>query len=284
MPIIENILHPTDFSEGSMIAFNHALKLALLARSGMTLLHVSPDADSSSWSDFPGVRETLERWQLLPAGSPRSAVPELGIGVRKTIAQNSDPVKAVIGFLDRHPVQLIVLATHQRRGAIPWLSSSVAEPIARHATEMTLFISGDSEGFVSGDDGSASLINVLIPIAMTPHPQTAVDAAAGLVQSLGCDQGTFTLVHVGSPDSVPAVRLPNVPGWTWIRDVLEGDVVQTIVDASKDYDADLVVMATDGRNGFLDALRGSNSERVLRLADMPILTVPVGSTVHNFIR
>jgi nucleotide-binding universal stress UspA family protein len=79
--IIESILHPTDFSEGSMVAFNHALKLALLASSEITLLHVSPDTDSSSWSDFPGVRETLERWELLPADSPRSAVPKLGIQV-----------------------------------------------------------------------------------------------------------------------------------------------------------------------------------------------------------
>src|SRR5829696_9835274 len=103
MPIIENILHPTDFSEGSMIAFNHALKLALLARAGMTLLHVSPAADSSSWSDFPGVRETLERWQLLPAGSPKSAVAELGIDVRKMVTPKADPVEAVVAYLNQHP-------------------------------------------------------------------------------------------------------------------------------------------------------------------------------------
>ena len=36
-------------------------------------------------------------------------------------------------------------------------------------------------------------------------------------------------------------------------------------------------MTTDGRNGFLDALRGSHSERVLRHAPAPVLAVPVSS-------
>lgn len=267
-----------------MVAFNHALKLALLARSRINLLHVTPNPESSSWSDFPGVRETLERWGLLPLHSSRSAVPELGIAVEKTIARNSDPVAAVVRFLNEHPAELIVLATHQRRGAIPWLNSSVAEPIARHASEMTLFISGDTDGFVSGADGSVSLKKVLIPVAMAPHPQPAVDAAAGLAQSLDCRYGTFTLLHVGRPDTVPVLKLPDIPGWEWTDDVREGDVISTILDASIDTDADLIVMATDGRNGFLDGLRGSHSERILRLAGMPVMTVPVGSTVFQAIR
>ena len=66
--LIQSVLHPTDFSEGSLVAFHHALKTAMLARSRLTLLHVSDDKDLE-WSDFPGVRETLERWGALPKGS-----------------------------------------------------------------------------------------------------------------------------------------------------------------------------------------------------------------------
>ena len=32
-PIIDSILHPTDFTEGSRVAFYHALRAALLAQS-----------------------------------------------------------------------------------------------------------------------------------------------------------------------------------------------------------------------------------------------------------
>ena len=88
-----SILHPSDFSEASEVAFAHALKAALIARSRLTLFHVSPDM-TAEWSDFPAVRQTLARWGLLPPGSPRSAVPALGIGVRKIIAHERNPVSS----------------------------------------------------------------------------------------------------------------------------------------------------------------------------------------------
>ena len=281
-PVVGSVLHPTDFSEGSRIAFYHALKAALVAKSKLTLLNVSPDA-SASWSDFPAVRETLERWGLLPKGSPRSAVGELGIDVRKAITQSRDPVDAVVEFIDGHPVEMIVLATHQRTGVARWLSGSVAEPIARRATEVTLFVPDESRGFVAADDGSVSLKSILVPIAQTPRAQPALEAAARLVQRLNLDQGTFTLLHVGDESSMPAVRTPDVPGWTWVKSLRAGDVIETIVNASQDASADLIVMSTDGRNGFLDGLRGSHSERVLRQAGRPVLTVPVGSYVSDAI-
>src|SRR6478672_10582507 len=130
--IIESVLHPTDFSEGSMVAFHHALKIALLAQSGLTLLNVSPHG-TSDWTDFPGVRETLERWGLLAKGSPKSAVRELGIDPRKIVTQEDDPVEAVLSYLRKHPADLIVLSTKQHKGRARWLAKSVAEPVARRA-------------------------------------------------------------------------------------------------------------------------------------------------------
>lgn len=273
-PIIESVLHPTDFSEGSKVAFHHALKAALLAKSELTLLHVSTDG-ASEWTDFPGVRETLERWKLLPKGSPKSAVADLGIDVRKVVARKGDPVEAVLGFLEVHPAELIVLATHQREGRVRWLDKSVAEPVARRAEELTLFIPGDSEGFVSGDDGSVALNRILIPIAVSPRPQPALDAAARLVAGMSCPSGIFTLLHVGQANTMPTIRCPEVAGWEWKKELRSGNVIETIVDTSKEFKADLIVMATDGRNGFLDGLRGSHSERVLRQIRVPLMTVPV---------
>jgi len=281
--LIERVLHPTDFSEGSKVAFYHALKAALLAKSKLTLLNVSPDA-SARWSDFPGVRETLERWGLIPPGSPKSAVIDLGIDVRKEITKKSDPVDAVVSYVEQHPAEMIVLATSQKKGVARWLTGSVAEPIARKATEMTLFLAAESRGFVSAEDGSVSLQNILVPIASSPSPQPAIEAAVRLVKGLQRDHGTFTLLHVGDTGSMPILNTPEVPGWDWNKDVRSGDVIQTIIDAANDTKADLIVMVTEGRNGFLDGLRGSHSERVLRQAGVPLLTVPVGSFVYDTIR
>ena len=277
-PIIDSILHPSDFSAASEVAFAHALKAALIAQAQLTVMHVSPDM-TAEWTDFPGVRETLARWGLIPQDSPRSAVPALGIDVRKVIAHDHDPVKSVLAFLERHPADLIVLATHQHEGRSRWLQQSVSEPIARQAGQMTLFIPHGVEGFVSRHDGSVSLQNILIPIAPIPRAQPAIEAAVRLVHRLQCPAGTFTTLFVGAPGSAPAVRCPTVPGWQWNCIVQSGDVIDAIVQMASYMATNLIVMSTDGRNGFLDALRGSHSERVLRQSPCPLLAIPVSAAV-----
>ena len=52
----------------------------------------------------------------------------------------------------------------------------------------------------------------------------------------------------------------------------EGEVVQVILEAAEG--TDLIVMATEGRHGIFDALRGSVTERVVREAPWPLLAVP----------
>ncbi|MGH7310629.1 MAG: universal stress protein [Candidatus Rokuibacteriota bacterium] len=273
IPLIDSILHPSDFSEASEVAFAHALKAALIARSRLTLFHVSADGDAE-WTDFPGVRQTLERWGLLPPNSPRSAVPSLGIDVDKIIARERNPVSAVLRYLDTHPVDLIVLATHQHEAHTPWFRTSVAEPVARRSGQATLFVPAGMRGFVSVQDGSVSLQSILVPVARTPRAQPAVTAAARLVSRLARPAGTVTLLHVGATGDMPAVNTPDVPGWQWNRITTSGDVVEAILDTAQSRRADLVVMTTSGRDSFLDALRGSHSERILRRAPCPLLVIP----------
>jgi len=272
---IDSVLHPTDFSEASLTAFYHALKAAVLTRSKLTLLNVSDGGESASFN-FPGIRRTLERWKLLPANSPKSAVGQLGVRASKIVAKKGDPVKVVLDFLEHEPVDLIVLATSNHDGRVRWLGSSVSQPIARSAWQATLFIPADSKGFISPEDGSVHLARVLIPIAQSPQPQPAIDAAHRLIKRLNCPAGVFTLMHVGSNSSMPAVHCPEVEGWIWEKRLESGEVIKSIVEVAKDVDADLIVMSTDGRNELLDALRGSHSERVLSHGVAPLLTVPVG--------
>jgi nucleotide-binding universal stress UspA family protein len=279
--IIQSVLHPTDFSESSLVAFHHALKAAMLSKSKLTLLHVSEG--TSEWSHFPGVRETLERWGALPKGSQKAEVGKLGINASKVIANKGEPVDAIGHYLENNPTDLIVLSTSKRDGRIPWLGKSVSEPVTRKAGEMTLLIPGDSEGFVSHEDGSVRLNKILIPIASTPRPEPALHAAATLVQKWNCSEGTFVLLHVGTSNTMPALRLPEVPGWTWQKELRSGEVIEGIVNSAKEHKADLILLATDGRNGFLDALRGSHSERILRYGVAPLLTIPVGSRASRFL-
>jgi nucleotide-binding universal stress UspA family protein len=272
--IIRTVLHPSDFSEASQVAFGHALKATLISKSKLVLIHVTDD-DETVPAEFPRVRETLERWKLLPAGSPRSAVAELGIDVAKVIGNAPNPVKGVLGYIDRYGADLIVLATHHH--GLDWLQHSISEPVARKSSEMTLFVPAQTRGFVSLTDGSVSLRNVLIPITATPRPEPAITGAVRLVEQLKCESGKFTLLHVGEKGLAPSVVAPGVKGWTWERMTKQGNVIDIILETAGEGDADLIVMSTDGRSGFLDALRGSHSERVLRHAPCPLLAIPESS-------
>jgi nucleotide-binding universal stress UspA family protein len=267
------VFHPSDFSEASDIAFAHALRLALATSSRLNMLHVSAN-DGGGWDEFPLVRSTLERWGLLETGSPESAIATLGIDVSKVIRSDADPVKASLDYLGTHPADLIVLAVHQYEGRTRWLKERVGEPIARGAEEMTLFVPHGVRGFVAGD-GALSLRDVLIPIAKKPRGAPALEAAALMVRNLDLSSGTFHVLHVGDLIDAPSITLENPPaGWDVKRLTLEGEPSEVILQKAADIGADMIVMTTEGPHGFLDALRGSTSERVLRKASCPVMTLP----------
>jgi nucleotide-binding universal stress UspA family protein len=280
VPILQHVFHPSDFSPASEVAFVHALKAALIAKATLTVLHVSPGGEQN-WTEFPGIRQTLERWGMLPKNSPRSAVPELGINVQKIITKDTDPVKSVLGFLDQHSTDLIVLATHQDKGRGLWKEKSVAQPVARKSRQMTLFVPAGVTGFVSFQDGAVSLKNIVIPVAAVPNAQPAIQAAVRIAQQLNCPTGRFTILHVGDGTAMPEVNCPELPGWEWTKLSQEGDIIEVILQTARATEADLIVMSTEGHNGFLDALRGSHSEQVLRQCACPLLAIPAHGWISS---
>lgn len=275
-PRVKNVFHPSDFTEASEVAFAHALKIALLRKAGLDIMHVTSETPGE-WSELTGVRPMLERWGLLPPGSRRSDVASLGIHVRRIMASDQNPVRAALNYLGSHPTDLIVLATRHHEGRMKWLHSSVAQPISQGSGEMTLFIPHGQQGFVSTVDGSISLNKILVPIAKEPPAQPAIEAVRRITEELRLIGGNVTLLYVGKQDDVPAVELPQDTGWAWSTIVREGDVVETVAQVAGETEAGLVVMTTNGRDGFLDALRGSHSERVLSKLRCPLLNLPVGS-------
>jgi nucleotide-binding universal stress UspA family protein len=268
----QRIFHPSDFSDASNIAFVHALKLAVLANGRLTILHAG--ADGGAWQDSPRVRRTLERWEMAPPNSPKEAIFSVGLDVQKIATPHSDPARAVLHYLGEHPHDLIVLATHQHDGFDRWTHKQVAEPIARRSGEMTLFIPHSSEGFVSLESGAVSLRNVIIPVDHSPDPQIAVDGAVSFANALGRHKVTFTLFHVGEEDRFPEVVMSEREAWQWRKIYKQGNVEREIIQAADECRADLIVMTTRGHHGFLDALRGSTTERIVRNSTCPVLALP----------
>ena len=270
VPFIESIFHPSDFSKASELAFAHALAIALLRKCDLSILHAGRD-NVGDWSKFPSVRKTLERWQVLDPGSPRSAVFEkLSVRIKK-VSTRGNPVRASLDHIDRQHPDLVVLATRGRHGLPLWLKPSMARAIARRTDAMTLFVPRGCRGIVS-IDGIIHLRRILLPVDREPDPQEAVIRAVRIAEAFGDDVVEVVTLHVNDGD-FPRCERPASQSCVWKEARSEGDVAAAILNAAQE-EVDLIIMATEGRRGIVDALRGSVTDRVVRGAPCPVLAVP----------
>ena len=138
---------------------------------------------------------------------------------------------------------------------------------------------------------------ILCPIDFSEYSRHALDHAVALARWYG---STITVLHVFSTTPVAAFApgMPNfepivltsadrdqllvdvkrfidtesAPGVSIDAEIREGDAVGEILSLATE--ADLLVLGTHGRSGFERLLLGSVTEKLLRKASCPVLTVP----------
>lgn len=258
----------TDFSAEGEEAFYTALALAVAYRARLEILHVSRPGHRAEWDNFPRVRDVLTRWGLLPPGAAQEEVYDrLGVEIGKIEIYSHDAAAGISEFVVKHGPDLLVAASHGRTGLNWWLAGSVALETLRRTALPTLLIGPSAKPFVNAETGAITLSRVLFPVAVSPSPGVA---AASLSDLMGEETVSPHYVHVAetaqSFDTVQAA-MPGV-------ERLEGDVVPAILAAAARIDADMIVMPTAGHQGFMDALRGSTTQRVLHEASCPVLALP----------
>lgn len=270
--MLARIAHTTDFSPESAVAFLHALRLCLAARSRLDLLHVKDHAEEDSWQSFPHVREAAVRWEMLDAqATPADIEAKLGVRVSKIEIDHRDAVGGISEFFLTHRPDLVVIATHGRQGINRWLHGSVSQEVARRAHVPTLLIGPDSRGFVEPQSGQIRLRRILLPVVPTPSPARALDLLASLLSPVGVTRDRFELMHVG--DALPE-GLADA-GESGRIECFEGPVVETILRVAEERSVDLIAVPTAGHHGFLDAFRGGTTSRLLAHAPCPVLALPL---------
>ena len=271
-----HIVHATDFSAAGEPAFDHALRLALSAKSHLYIVHaehLEPDEDAD-WDAFPGVRSTVTGGGLVAADAEPAAVfTELGVRVTKADVPDRDPVDGVLRFITQHQCDFLVVATRAQDEGFTLVKGSVAESLARRAEIPTLFLPVGNPGFVDHATGSPRLRNVLLPVDLSVPPAQAAALALKIADGLGCEDALIHALHVGSPADAPVIWTdPRHEGRVRHIDA-DGSLVDTIAAQAAAIDADLIVMATRGHDGLLDHVRGSTTEQVLHQARRPLLAV-----------
>jgi nucleotide-binding universal stress UspA family protein len=153
------------------------------------------------------------------------------------------------------------------------------------------------------------LQRILVPTDFSKHSEVALTYAAALAEKFAAE---LFLLHVVQdlalfiPDAV-AVAPPIAPpveeflaaarealarvsqareleGLRIHQEVCEGTPFYEIIRFAKDTNIDLIVMVTHGHTGLTHVLLGSVTEKVVRKAPCPVLTVrhPEHEFVHPF--
>lgn len=277
---VKVILHPTDFSPDSDRALAHALRLAISNQAELRIFHVADEASDDEleedWSKFPSVREILYQWGMVAKNASRADVLALGVQVEKAIGRGKSVSEAIERYCALNPIEMIVLSTAGRDGIAAWLTPSTSEQIASKVAPMmipVLFVPSNCKGCVSMESGEVHMENVLIPVDHKPSSETAVESGLRALSAYGSSQSKLTLLHVGKGSSFPKVSISE-RDWNVQRIVREGNPVAEILAAADDCNARLLIMVTAGSHGWLDAIRGTTTEQVIREAKCPVLAIP----------
>ena len=286
---LKNFLFLTDFSEASEIAIPFAISLTREYEGKLHALHVlTPvplacvDPQSAAIA-IEGIEEGAQA-EMQRLDSQLSCVTHETILVRAESVWPS--VEKVVR--DRK-IDLLILGTHGRTGAMKLLLGSVAEEILRRAHVPVLTIGPSVR---SGIHNGGRFHRVLYATDFSPEAQAAAPYALSMAEE---NQARLLLLHVmRNPsaekiDEAARLSVANVmhrlyeivpqSAELWCRPeatVRFGVPADGILEASKDLDADLIVLGVrhPGKQmGAATHLERSTAHQVVAHSVCPVLTI-----------
>lgn len=130
----DDILVPTDGSDAAEVAIDEAVSLAALTGARLHGLYV---VDSRDYATLPETKWVELAAELESAGEDavlavERAAESAGVEVTTTI-QRGPPHEAILQYVEREGVDLVVMGTHGRSGLGRVLLGSVAESVVRRS-------------------------------------------------------------------------------------------------------------------------------------------------------
>lgn len=297
---IQNVLLPTDFSACADHALSHAVEIADQFDASLHFLHVVNELDPD-WYGITNVQEEAVklRDQIKSEARERlnDLVPDTDLDTTVSLQLSFDVADTINEYVDERNIDLVVMGTHGRQGLERLMLGNVADKIVRHAPCPVMTV---REEVPWEDDEEMRFQDVLAPIDFSDHSRTALRASKELA---GAYAARLHLLFVAEQRTVPTFSDTGLPGISVVEmdpeivknaekalkqlnervegptvesqyHVREGSVSLDIVDFAETHGTDLIVMATRGLTGESRFLLGSNTERIVRVAPCPVLTLP----------
>jgi nucleotide-binding universal stress UspA family protein len=296
---LRRILFPTDFSALSDRALDYALELAGRFGAEIHMLHavvLHADDPNDPLHHFPDAEEIGRRLEEIADQRMESRVAEWKGEDRPVVVRarrrgiSTAPV--ILEYAAEIDADLVVMSTHGRRGLSHILMGSVTEEVVR--------LSGCPVLTVRGREATSEVPRpgtILVPVDFSGHAATALAHARELAAVYG---SRVRVLHVFERPMHPEIYIGGMPleslefgrvegGLrealeTFVREapgpdvetelhIVEGRAAPEILSFAGSGQADLVVIATHGLTGMTHMLLGSVTEKVVRRAPCPVLTV-----------
>lgn len=288
---IRNILVPTDFSELSRLAVETAANFAEPDQAKVHLLHVIrlPIVHTTYDVNIPErVWEGLRGEATDQLEAARELVASRGAPVGESIVgERLSPEEEIVAAVERLSVDLVVMATHGRRGLAHAFLGSVTERTLRTAPVPVLCVKG---GGLTNRPPS----RILMATDFTSHADRALELAIEVARRFGAHLDLLHVFDTSPPAALAALdelvvleaqardqavaRLAETldrargSGVSIESHLADGIAADHIAERAESLQSDLIVMGTHGHTGWRHISLGSVAERTLRLAPCAVLT------------
>jgi nucleotide-binding universal stress UspA family protein len=287
----KKILVPVDFSESSDSAVEYAVFIARKFGAEITLLHAillyHDDIDEEEHMQaYEKIIRKKEKQSNKKLESHFMTAKDQGLKVKYVLIRAFAAADSILNYISENDFDLVVMGTHGRTGLKKWILGSVTEKVVRLSTIPVLTVHKEFH--------KKKISKILVPVDFSEYSQIAVKRATAVAEEF---KAKLEFLHVVEMEAHPEfysmsfepllkanphlndhiienlIKLTGIPQDRATYAVREGKVHNEIKIYAETNQIDLIVMANRGMSDLEHLVLGSNSERVVRVASCPVLTV-----------
>ena len=297
MITIRQILCPTDFSEFSHRALEHAMAIARWYKSKITVQHVFHSIPAPMVPDYPVLLSlSPETRESILAELQVFSEPARKVGVSVEVAlDEGHPVNEIVKRAKVASADLVVLGTHGRGGFEKLMLGSVTEQVLRKVLCPVLTVPRSARA-PSGAE-PAVFKTILCPVDFSEPSIRALEYAFSLAKEADAKLLLLHALEVLPDEELPETLRFDTIGYNdnlrnvardqllklipegasdWSRPeviVAAGKVYREILRITEERKVGLIVIGIHGRNPIDRLFFGSTTQHVVRQATCPVLTV-----------
>lgn len=287
----KKILVPIDFSEFSDNAVEFALLMAERFGADVMLLHTvllfEQDLNEEEHLEaYERLIQQKENERTKKMKSHHKSGEKRGVTVDSVLRRGVSAADSILDYMSGKDFDLVVMGTHGHGGIVKWFHGSVTEKVVRFSPIPVVTVHKDYT--------REKIEKILVPIDFSEYSHIAIQQGKTIAKEFNA---AVEFMHVVEQDAHPefysisfepilkanpglkkhiSENLKKYSGMTEDEAgfvVGEGKVHKEIIKYAEDNDIDLIVMPTRGMSDLEHIIMGSTTERVVRVATCPVLTV-----------